>query len=273
MRAIIHRAVHRAAWIPPAIAGRSPYKPREGYRTLSDHFRARGGDNRAVPTSGPGGIDVDFLSLLSDVNRRRFLQNSTRTVYPAGAIAFHPESRPLAFMCDRGLVRAYWNVLDGRQATLAFAHAHELVGATTIASQAPRVFVQAVVESVLTTLDVETVRNLAKTEIEVVAAIATHLSARVSDAFGVIAVRSLGNMRERLSFDLLERACQSQLAVGRLEVRATHTELADSIGSAREVVSRTLSGLRAARIIETAPGLVRVLEPIRLAAIVRSFVI
>ena len=226
-----------------------------------------------MPTPGPGGLDIDFLSLLSDVNRRRFLQNSTRAVYPAGAITFHPESPPLAFMCDRGLVRAYWHVSDGRQATLAFGHANELVGATTISSQAPRVFVQAVVESVLTTLDVETVRDLAKTELEVVAALATHLSARVADAFRVIAVRSLGNIRERLSFDLLERACESQLAVGRLEVRATQSDLADSIGSAREVVSRALGDLRAAGIIETAPGLVRVLDPIRLAAIVRSFVI
>jgi CRP/FNR family cyclic AMP-dependent transcriptional regulator len=226
-----------------------------------------------VPTPGPRGIEVDFLSLLSAANRRRFLHNSTRALYPAGAIAYHPESPPLAFLCDRGLVRAYWSIPDGRQATLAFGHAHELVGATTIASRAAPVFVQVVVESVLTTLDVETVRNLARTEVEVMAAIATHLSARVNDAFGVIAVRSLGSIRERLSFDLLERACQSQLAVGRLEVRATHADLADSIGSAREVVGRALSGLRADKIVETAPGLVRVLDPIGLAAIVRAFVI
>jgi len=232
-----------------------------------------GGHNRAVPTPGPGGIDVDFLSLLSDVNRRRFLQNSTQAVYPGGAIAYHPESPPAAFMCDRGLVVAYWIVPDGREATLAFGHARELVGATNIVGQAAPVFVQVVVESTLTTLDVEIVRNLAKTEMDVLAAIATHLTARLRDAFGVIAVRSLGNIRERVAFDLLERAFQSQLAVGRLEARATHADLAASIGSSREVVSRTLSRLRTQRIIETEPGLVRVLDPIRLEAIVRAFVI
>jgi len=226
-----------------------------------------------MPTSGPGGIDVEVLSLLSDVNRRRFLQNSTRAVYPAGAIAYHPESPPVAFICDRGLVVAYWIVPDGREATLAFGHAGELVGATNIVGQAAPVFVQVVVESTLTMLDVAIVRNLATTEIEVLAAIATHLTARLRDAFGVIAVRSLGNIRERVAFDLLERAFQSQLAGGRLEARATHADLADSIGSSREVVSRTLSGLRTEGIIETASGLVRVLDPIRLEAIVRAFVI
>jgi CRP-like cAMP-binding protein len=59
--------------------------------------------------------------------------------------------------------------------------------------------------------------------------------------------------------------------VGRLDVSATHTELADSIGSSREVVGRALTGLRFEGIVETTPGLVRVSDPIRLAGIVRDF--
>lgn len=229
--------------------------------------------NRGVQTAGLGGNNVDFLSLLSEVNRRRFLENSTRAVQPAGSIAFHPESPPVAFLCDSGLVRAYWCVPDGRQTTLAFVSTHELVGGTAIASHLPRVFIQVVAESTITMLDVEKVRKLARTEIEVMAAIAAHLSARVQDSFGVIAVRSLGNIKERVAYDLLERACRSQLVTGRLEVRATQADFAHSIGSSREVVTRALSGLRAARIIETGPGLVRVVDPMRLASIVRAFVI
>ncbi|MEA2627981.1 MAG: Crp-like helix-turn-helix domain, partial [Chloroflexota bacterium] len=56
------------------------------------------------------------------------------------------------------------------------------------------------------------------------------------------------------------------------EARATHEDLAYSIGSSREVVSRTLKGLRLAGIVETAPGRTRVLNPVRLAAIARAFV-
>jgi len=194
-------------------------------------------------------------------------------VFPAGSIAYHPQSPPVAFICDRGLVVAYWIVPDGRKATLAFGHARELVGATNIVGQAAPVFVQVVVESALTILDLEIVRNLARTEIEVLAAISTHLTARLRDAFGVIAVRSLGNIRERVAFDLLDRAFQSLIVVGRLEARATQADLADSIGSSREVVSRTLGGLRDEGIVETSPGLVRILDPLRLEAIVRAFVI
>ena len=225
-----------------------------------------------MATSDPAAEGVDFLSLLSDVNRRRLLERSTQTVYSAGALAFHLEGPPRAFLVGLGLVRVYCSSPDGRQATVAFLHSNELVGGTTIVSQPVWTSVQVVVESTLTTLDIEIVRTLAAREIEVVAAIATHLAARIRSGFRLIAVRSLGSIRERLAYDLLDRACRSQLVVGRLEVRATQADLADSIGSSREVVTRTLKGLRVAGIVEITPGLVRVVDAKRLAAIVRAYV-
>jgi CRP/FNR family cyclic AMP-dependent transcriptional regulator len=229
--------------------------------------------NRAMSAPALAREDVDFLSLLSEANRRRLLEGSTKTVFPAGSIAFHPEAPPTAFLLERGLARAYCSVPDGRQATVTFFHAQDLVGGTTLISRAPRIYVQAVVDSTMATLDVETVRALAMTETEVTIAIAKHLAARIRRDFQLIAVRSLGNIRERVAYDLLDRACRSQLIVGRLECRATHSDLADSIGSSREVVSRALRDLRIAGIVETAPGMVRVIDPMRMVAIVRAFVI
>jgi CRP-like cAMP-binding protein len=216
---------------------------------------------------------IDFLSLLSDVNRRRVLEGSTNAAYPAGSIAFHPEGPDRSFVLDRGLARTFASVPDGRQATVTFIHERELAGAATIASHPPRVHIQVVVDSTLTILDLEKVRSVMASENEVCTALTVHLAARVRSAFRLISVRSLGNIRERVAYDLLDRACQSQLVVGRLEVAATHADLALSIGSSREVVSRALRDLRAAGIVETAPGRVRVTDPMRLAAIVRGFVI
>jgi CRP/FNR family transcriptional regulator len=217
--------------------------------------------------------EVDFLSLLSEANRRRLLENSTTAEYNPGAIAYHPEGPPRAFVLDRGLARAYMSVPDGRQATTLFFHTHELIGGTTIVSRPPRIVVQVVVESTLTSLDLPKVRGLVSAENQVLAAVAMHLAALVRNSFKLIAVRSLGDIRQRLAYDLLDRACRAQLAVGRLECRATHADLADSIGSAREVVGRTLGRLREEGIVENPPGLVRVLDPLRLAGIVRAFVL
>ena len=49
--------------------------------------------------------------------------------------------------------------------------------------------------------------------------------------------------------------------------------LTGSIGSSREVVSRAMRQLREAEIVESAPGMTRVLDPVRLADIVRTFVL
>jgi CRP/FNR family transcriptional regulator len=217
--------------------------------------------------------DVDFLSLLGDSNRRRILDGSTQTDYRAGTVAFRPDGPPSVFVIEHGLARGYSSLPDGRQATIGFIHEKELVGALTIVSRPLRVFVQIVADSTVTCLDPETVRKLAAGEVEVSAALAVRLAAYARNAARLIAVRSLGNIRERLAYDLLERACRSQLAVGRLEVKATQSDLADSIGSAREVISRALSALRAEGIVETAPGTIRVILPMRLADIVRAFAI
>jgi CRP/FNR family cyclic AMP-dependent transcriptional regulator len=222
---------------------------------------------------GPLSTSIDFLSLVSAANRRRLLEGSRRVVHPAGTVALHPGGPATAYLVESGLARAFWSLPDGRQTTVAIIRPKELYGASIAMGEAPWIFMQLITESTLTVLETETIRKLATTNLEIAVAISTHLSQRVRDAYRLIAVRSLGNIRERVAYDLLDRAAQSQLVVGRLEVVATQADLADSIGSSREVMSRAMRDLRAEGIVETTPGLIRVLYPARLAAIVRTFVI
>ena len=227
----------------------------------------------STATPAQASTSIDFLSLLSDANCRRLLQGSTRCVHPAGTIALRPLGPARSYVVESGLARAFWSLPDGRQTTVAIVRPKELVGATASLGYSPWIFMQIITESSLVTLDTGVLRKLAATELDVSAAISLHLAMGIRDAYRLIAVRSLGNIRERVAYDLLDRAAQSQLVVGRLEVMATQADLADSIGSSREVMSRALRDLRAEGIVETAPGLIRVLDPERLAAIVRAFVI
>lgn len=240
-----------------------------------------GGDARLlssvdVPRRGhlpmpPGSLD--FLSLVTEANRERLLAGSTQGTFPPGSIVIRPDGPPAAYLLETGLARTYWNVPDGRQATMAFAHPTELVGVTSITGEPPWLFLQVITESRMTILDINAVRKLAATDVEISTAVGAHLLRRLREAYRLIAVRTLGNIKERVAYDLLDRAAQSQLVVGRLEVRATQADLADSVGSSREVMSRALRELRVEGIVETAPGVIRVLDPTRLAAIVRAFVI
>jgi CRP/FNR family cyclic AMP-dependent transcriptional regulator len=220
---------------------------------------------------------VDLLSLLSSAKQRQVLQGSKRVDHRAGTVAFEP-GVPRAILLAKGLARVYMSVHDGREATVAFIHPGNLVGArnvlhgTSIDKDPALTSVQAIVDSTFTVLDLQNLRKLTAADIEVVGAIATHLAERVHYDLRLVAVRTLGTVTERLAFDLLDRACENQLAGGRLEATATHEDLAYSIGSSREVVGRSLKELRAAGIIETAPGKTRINDPVRLAAVVRKFV-
>jgi CRP/FNR family transcriptional regulator len=216
---------------------------------------------------------LDFLSLLSPTNCRRLLAGSTRAAYPTGSIVVKPDAPPFMFILERGLARSYWIVPDGRQATIAFLHPKGLICEPAAAGDPSCTFVQVIADSTLTSLDPEVFRELARTELEVASAVSRHLSMRVRAAHRLLAVRSLGSIRERVAYDLLDRAAQSQLGAGRLEVRATQADIADSIGSSREVISRALTSLRARGIVETAPGVIRILAPTFLASMVSSFVI
>ena len=217
--------------------------------------------------------DVDFLSLLSGAHRRSVLSGSAQAVLPAGAIAYSPGAPDIAFVLDSGLLRVYWSIPDGRQATVAFLHQKEMGGVAFGFRHPMWFYVQIVSESRLRFMNVKTFRDLAAKEVEVMAAITVQQESRIRNAFRLIAVRSLGSVRQRLAFDLLERACQSQLAIGRLEVKTTQAALADSIASSREVVSRALGVLRRDGIVETSPRVLQILDPMRLSTIVRDFVL
>jgi CRP/FNR family transcriptional regulator, cyclic AMP receptor protein len=223
---------------------------------------------------------VDFLALLTSASQRRLLEHSRQVEAPAGSAPMRPGDPRGAFLVRQGLIRSFWGAPDGRETTIAFIYPGNLVGAPLLVPGAAGLYepfgsvgADAVVNSTLTLLDLETARRVVSREIEVVSALATVLAAFARYSVRRFAVGSLGNIPERLAFDLLERASRSQLYLGRLDARATHQDLADSIGSSREAVSRALKGLRAAGIVETAPGLTRVLDPIRLANIVRTYLI
>ena len=223
-----------------------------------------------------GGVDV--LSLLSTAKQRLVLEGSKRVTHRAGTVVFRPGRPARAFVLETGLARVFISARDGREATVAFVHPGNLLGARNlirgirVEDDPPLTGVQAVVDSTFTLLDIEVVRRLAVTDIDVITAFATHLAERVHYDLLVVAVRTLGTVSERLAFDLLDRASRVPPADGRLEAKATHEDLAYSIGSSREVVGRNLKNLRSAGIVETTPGKTWIVDPGRLAAMVRSFV-
>jgi CRP-like cAMP-binding protein len=178
-----------------------------------------------------------------------------------------PGQPDYASVIASGLARVYVASASGREATVYYFHRGELLGKGIVPRSPVRVHVQAVTETEVTSLDVSLLRDLAARDIEISTALLTNYAALLAHAARIIAVRSFGDITERLAFDLLDRACRTQLISGRLVVRASQQQLADSIGSVREVVARSLRKMKDEGLVATAANLVRVLDVERLEEI------
>jgi CRP/FNR family transcriptional regulator, cyclic AMP receptor protein len=213
---------------------------------------------------------IDFLSLLAEPKRGAVLAGSRRVEYRAGTAAVMSTQPDYAVVIEQGLVRVYVEAASGRQATVFYVHPSELLTYGLMGRPAIRVHVQAVTDAWLRSLDVDHLRELSRHDADVSLALLTYYAGLLAHSTRTIAVRSLGDITDRLVFDLLERACTNQLRSGQLVVRASQQELANSIGSVREVVARSLRKLRDSGVVATGPSLVRVLDVVRLETMVND---
>jgi CRP/FNR family transcriptional regulator, anaerobic regulatory protein len=79
---------------------------------------------------------------------------------------------------------------------------------------------------------------------------------RVAEVMELVQEVAFSRVDERLAQHLAERAA----AGGTAEVRATHQELADNVGTSREVVSRILKDWEARSMLELSRGSIRLLK-------------
>ena len=222
--------------------------------------------------SGSLAGDVNFLGLLSEEVRERVLLGARSFVLPAGTVTAFPPQKPVADMVESGLVRIFVTSADGRQASFAYVHAGGFYGAPTIVGESMPTSVQTLTDTELIRLDARHVFALFEEEFEVAKALAYVMASRIAQSARLVTVRSLGTVRERLAYDLLERASDQVLYGGAPTLDVTHEELAESIGSAREVIGRTLAGLRREGVVRSGPSLVEILDLERLTAIVEGLV-
>ena len=93
---------------------------------------------------------------------------------------------------------------------------------------------------------------------------AEELNRRLDGTLQQTAINAFGSVKQRVATHLLDLASAQQRPVGRLVARVSQQELADAVGSVREVVARALRDFRLAGLVATAPDSVLVLDPTRI---------
>jgi len=96
-------------------------------------------------------------------------------------------------------------------------------------------------------------------------AVAEELNRRLYGVLEQTAVNVFGSVRQRVAVHLLDLASDRQRPQGAL-AKVSQQDLADAVGSVREVVARTLRDLRIAGIVATEADHIVILDAARLYA-------
>ena len=196
----------------------------------------------------------------------RLRADGERADYPAGTTVYRAGSDPRAALVVHGLLRVYLASAKGRQVTIRYARPGDVLGIAVLVGGPASVGVQAVEPSGLFRISSRTLTAAARHDPRVSWAIAEELNRRLYDTLEQAAVNAFGSVHQRLAAHLLDLASAQQHPAGNLVARISQQELADAVGSVREVVARALRDFRVAGIVATTADSVVILDPARLYA-------
>jgi CRP/FNR family cyclic AMP-dependent transcriptional regulator len=189
------------------------------------------------------------------------LASGDRTDYPAGSTIYRAGSAARTWLVVRGLLRVYMSSPEGRQVTVRYARGGDVLGIAVLVGGPADVAAQTLAESSLFRIDATTLTAAARADARVAWALAEELNRRLYETLQQTAVNAFGSVRQRIAAHLLDLASTQQRLHGPLVARVTQQELADAVGSVREVVARVLRDFRLAHVVATSPDNVQILDP------------
>ena len=159
-----------------------------------------------------------------------------------------------------GLVRVYMNSPEGRQVTVRYARAGDVLGIAVLVGGPADVCVQTLAETILFRIDAARLTGAARADARVAWALAEELNRRLYESLQQTAINAFGSVRQRVAAHLLDLASTQQRPQAQLVARGSQQELADAVGSVREVVARVLREFRLGGLVATAPDRVHILD-------------
>jgi CRP/FNR family transcriptional regulator, cyclic AMP receptor protein len=209
-----------------------------------------------------GAFNASSLRSLPEASRDGLLRGARLLDFARGEKS-HPEGViPDPALVVRGLLRVFINAPDGRQITVRYVRAGELIAIAPAFSSIPHPGgTEALTPSRVAMLGRDRVIQLAATDVAIANALLREASVRSVAFTRELAGTYFPTMRQRLVRHLFDLS----VAEGdELVARISQQDLADAVGTVREVVVRILHDLREDGLIETGRNVVRLLDPARL---------
>jgi CRP/FNR family transcriptional regulator len=208
-----------------------------------------------------------FLGDLEADARRAFLKDATVLEVASGSDIFPEGSRVarLGVILD-GSARAFLVAHDGRQLTIRYVRTGGMVSSVSgLGGPQVPIGTEAVTNCVVVEFQTERAFRLIRSDARVATGILVEAGRRLEETYGTLLAMAFAPTRERVAVQLLEVA--TELRGSGLVASLTQQQLADAVGSVREVVARVLRGFREERIVASGLDGIVILDPDRLVAI------
>ena len=181
----------------------------------------------------------------------------------AGSFILRAGQRPRIILVVTGIVRVFISTQLGRQMTIHYARAGDLVGLSPYLAGTDQWNAEAITDVSLKVFTFDEVLRARAHDPELAWSIAQHVAAVMAEALRIVADASGQPIKVRLARHLREMTMRG--LDGRAAVHVSHQRLADAVGTVREVVSRELNALRAEGVIGRTAGALMVIDEARLA--------
>ena len=199
---------------------------------------------------------------------------ATRVRIPAGSVThWEGEHAPFLELIISGVVRVFVAAPDGRTMTIRYCRPGALIGTASLfakgyAMPAPT---QALVDAELLRMSPTAARRAADRDPRVATALLGEVSERVLSFVWEISGSAFATVRQRVARHLLDLASErlpepasERRSGSELVVKVSQREVAEAVGTAREVVVRVLRELRQDGVVRTGRDRIVIADPARL---------
>lgn len=219
-------------------------------------------------------VSRSHLRDLSDELVGRLVADAVSLEIPAGSVLhWAGESAPHLELVVSGLVRVFVTAGDGRTMTVRYCRSGALLGVMTLFASGFSLpaTIQALADARVLRMSPAAAVRCAAHDPRVAAAFLTELSERAMSFLNELPGSAFSTVRQRIARHLLDLAAEhldgSGASVPRdqhLVVPVPQRELADAVGTVREVVVRELRELRSEGVVRTERDRIIITDPARL---------
>ena len=209
-------------------------------------------------------MERSFLGRLPRDLVDRLVEGQMRLDVPTDTTIYREGEAARTFLVVAGLFRIFLDSGDGRQVTVRYGRPSDVLGVALVLGGPLDVRAQTLAPSTILGIDAGRLEEAARSDASVASVLSQELGRRFDETLQQMAITAFGSVKQRVASQLLELAASKDRADGRLVVPLSQQELADAVGSVREVVARAIRELRAGGMVATSTDEIVILDAARL---------